>query len=350
MRLARLFKNLPVRAPSRRIAGNGPTSRLAPSVPDPQTRCLTLLGTTGLLPEWRDRREVCWPPGDPASQRSRYDPVPDDHQLVRQLGGGLGSASPCKSGLLVDQEPDTFNVFHVADAVGSACIPAQADFVARHGVRSVLGFGGLLPGHDLFAVILFSRVPISRSTAELFRPLALCVKLALLPFVSGPAFQSATEPKKESAVAVVPEADALASRVAVLEQLLDVVEPTIMDQSSQLELALAEAQNLLESAADAILIADGDGRIVRLNQEAERMFGYTREALVGQPVELLIPEPVRARHVLLRRAYVAQPPPRRRADEPGDPCPAPERRHNPHRADPQPRRDGTTSAPDRDPP
>ncbi len=152
-------------------------------------------------------------------------------------------------------------------------------------------------------------MPIPRSTAELFRPLALCVKLALLPFVSGPAFQQAAPNEDVFAGPVVAEAEALASRVAVLEQLLDVVEPTIMDQSSQLELALAESQNLLESAADAILIADGDGRIVRLNQQAERMFGYTRKALVGQPVEMLIPEPKRARHMLLRKAYVAQPPP-----------------------------------------
>ncbi|MGE5296319.1 MAG: hypothetical protein ACM3VT_15965, partial [Solirubrobacterales bacterium] len=70
----------------------------------------------------------------------------------------------------------TFNVFHVPEAVGSPDIPEQAEFVIPHGVRSVLGFGGMLPGRDLFAVILFSQVPIPRSTAELFRPLALCVK------------------------------------------------------------------------------------------------------------------------------------------------------------------------------
>ena len=43
------------------------------------------------------------------------------------------------------------------------------------------------------------------------------------------------------------------------------------------------------------MIADGDGRIVRLNRQAERMFGHPRDALLGQPVEVLIPEPLRSR-------------------------------------------------------
>jgi len=53
------------------------------------------------------------------------------------------------------------------------------------GIRSVIGFGGMLPSGNLFAVILFTKVPIPRETADLFRPLALSVKLAILPFDSG---------------------------------------------------------------------------------------------------------------------------------------------------------------------
>ena len=111
-------------------------------------------------------------------------------QLLRQLGVEAGSVLQDRDRCLVDWDQQTFNVFHVAEAIGSPYIPAQAEFVIPYSVRSVLGFGGVLPGHDLFAVILFSRVPIPRSTAELFRPLALCVKIALLPFVNGPAFTS----------------------------------------------------------------------------------------------------------------------------------------------------------------
>jgi PAS domain S-box-containing protein len=284
--------------------------QMAPAAPGPETRCLTLLGTTGLLPEWQTPAR---------SQGHRVIPLPSVDvlarfpmiiQLVRQLGLEAGSMLHQSPTLLVDWEQRTFNVFHVPEAVGSPHIPAQADFVVPYGVRSVLGFGGMLPGGDLFAVILFSRVPIPRNTAELFRPLALCVKVALLPFVNGPIF-AADAARPAPATPTVGQAEAHASRIMALEQLLEVAEPTILEQSTQLEQALAEARNLLESAADAIVIAGGDGRIVRLNRQAERMFGYAREDLLGRPVELLIPEPLRGRHELLRREYVERPPPRK---------------------------------------
>jgi hypothetical protein len=46
------------------------------------------------------------------------------------------------------------------------------------GVKSVLGFGGMLPSRDLFAVILFSKIHIPRAIAELFKTLGLIIKLA----------------------------------------------------------------------------------------------------------------------------------------------------------------------------
>ena len=54
---------------------------------------------------------------------------------------------------------------------------------------------------------------------------------------------------------------------------------------------------LLEAAPDAIVIADSDGRIVMVNRQTEVWFGYQREELLGQPVELLVPERFRSEHV-----------------------------------------------------
>jgi PAS domain S-box-containing protein len=64
---------------------------------------------------------------------------------------------------------------------------------------------------------------------------------------------------------------------------------------------------LLEAASDAMVIADGQGRIALVNAQAERLFGYARDELVGQPVELLMPARFRAAHPAHRERYAAEP-------------------------------------------
>jgi protein-histidine pros-kinase len=49
-------------------------------------------------------------------------------------------------------------------------------------------------------------------------------------------------------------------------------------------------RRLLDSAPDAMVIAGNDGRIVLVNTQTEKLFGYKREELLGQPVEVLVPE------------------------------------------------------------
>jgi protein-histidine pros-kinase len=69
----------------------------------------------------------------------------------------------------------------------------------------------------------------------------------------------------------------------------------------------AKFRALLESAPDAMVIVDGAGAIVLINTQTERLFGYTREELVGQPVEVLVPSRYRANHPKHRTAYFADP-------------------------------------------
>lgn len=64
---------------------------------------------------------------------------------------------------------------------------------------------------------------------------------------------------------------------------------------------------LLEYAPDATVIVDGDGIIRLVNSQTERLFGYYREELIGQPVETLIPERHRTKHVGERMAYASDP-------------------------------------------
>jgi PAS domain S-box-containing protein len=69
----------------------------------------------------------------------------------------------------------------------------------------------------------------------------------------------------------------------------------------------ARFRALLESAPDAIVIADGEGRIAFVNVQTEKLFGYSRAELLGFPVEKLIPERFRSGHPALRAGYSAEP-------------------------------------------
>jgi PAS domain S-box-containing protein len=63
-----------------------------------------------------------------------------------------------------------------------------------------------------------------------------------------------------------------------------------------------EVEGLLESAPDASCVIDESGTIVRVNAQLERMFGYPRSELLGQPIEILVPAELRERH----RGHVAR--------------------------------------------
>jgi PAS domain S-box-containing protein len=66
-------------------------------------------------------------------------------------------------------------------------------------------------------------------------------------------------------------------------------------------------RGLLESAPDPIVIVDQQGLIRIINRQAELSFGYSRDELLGQPVEVLLPERFRPTHVGHRQSYQSHP-------------------------------------------
>jgi PAS domain S-box-containing protein len=66
-------------------------------------------------------------------------------------------------------------------------------------------------------------------------------------------------------------------------------------------------RGLLEAAPDAMVIVSRDGRITLVNSQMERLFGYTRDELIGQPVEILVPDRYHGQHTKHRNGFFGQP-------------------------------------------
>lgn len=81
--------------------------------------------------------------------------------------------------------------------------------------------------------------------------------------------------------------------------------------SSPLPGKIGLAENLFEGlfrfSPDAVIVTDREGRILQANDQVERVFGYAREELIGQIIEILIPERFRSAHPAHRAKYTAEP-------------------------------------------
>ena len=167
------FETLPsnVRAFARR--------QLAGQEPHAAMKTLVLLATTGDEPAWNDRKRSRGHQAIPLASVEMIERAPMISALIKQFGLSAQEALRVGSEILPDREGRTYNVFHVPEAQGSPYIPAQAEFVEPHGIRSVVGFGGALRSGNLFAIILFSRRPVPAESAARFRSLAVDVKGAL---------------------------------------------------------------------------------------------------------------------------------------------------------------------------
>ena len=155
--------------------------------PTRELRCLTLLGTSGVEEPWNDRRLSSGHQAIPLPTAAVVERAPMVAQLIRALGLDIATAIAPSVEIIRDLAGKTYGVFHVREARESPYIPAQ-DFVARYGIRSVVGFGGVLPSGDLFAVILFARVAITPASADRFRTLALDLKSGLLRYGAAQVF------------------------------------------------------------------------------------------------------------------------------------------------------------------
>ncbi len=86
-----------------------------------------------------------------------------------------------------------------------------------------------------------------------------------------------------------------------------------LDHWHQAEQEIAAERRLrlvVEAAPNAVVMINAAGEIVMVNAQAEQVFGYSRAELLGQPMEMLVPQRFRGNHPDLRRAFFADPSPR----------------------------------------
>ena len=81
------------------------------------------------------------------------------------------------------------------------------------------------------------------------------------------------------------------------------------DMAIALALQQSEARlrQVVESAPNAMVMIDGSGKIVMVNMQTERLFGYARSEILGRPIEMLVPARFRAAHPELRSSFFAGP-------------------------------------------
>ncbi len=167
---------------------------------------------------------------------------------------------------------------------------------------SGLGPGLLSTLLGTLAADYFLLAPIHRLTFDVSRVVQLSA------FVGIAALISSLNDARRRAIAALAVAhakleDRVTERTAELARTNDALRAEI-ERRTRSE---RNFRGLIDAAPDAILVIDCEGRIVKVNEEAERMFGYARDALLGRDVDLIIPDRFKPAHHAKRARYADSP-------------------------------------------
>ncbi|MBF0500710.1 MAG: response regulator [Candidatus Riflebacteria bacterium] len=246
-------------------------SRLENESVSPDMKCLVLLATAGEEYEWNSKGKSTGHMVIPLPNEEVIRKVPMIHNLISEMGLSISSVIRPDPGLIMCMEQKQYGVFFVPEARGCSHIPAQNEFVIPYGIRSVLGFGGQFPSGDIYVVIMFLKIPLSVETADLFKPLALDVKVALLPHADAvfgnmdATTNRASQKRKE----------ALRSEIGALKELLETREKSVIEQSDRLYKEISTRKRVEKDLLQAKEEADEANRVVNeyitdMNSESDK--------------------------------------------------------------------------------
>ncbi|KAF4515884.1 hypothetical protein B566_EDAN000119 [Ephemera danica] len=293
--LVRLFKTHPYDRLSPELQALA-DARLEGAQAPPGMKCLTLLASTGSVAGWNHPAQSSRFRTIPLNGPDALAKLPMFSQLFTQFHLDLPFLTQAGSSLLIDLYATTFNAFYVPQALGSPYVPGQAEFVVPFGIQSVFGFGGMLSTGELFAVILFAKVPVTKDTADLCKAFALSAKLALAPFEHNRLIlpQAVTASPGDQALATNQLAS-LQDRVATLEAILAVQEHAVEVQSDRLATTLANEvrhgqelqqqsvrfETLSTTSPVGIFETDADGRCLYTNDAWRTISGLSLTESLG---------------------------------------------------------------------
>ncbi len=245
-------------------------------LPD-DTTCLTLLGTAGTEPAWNDRTRSRGHRVVPLPDTAAVDELPMVAALLGQLGIDAEALTRASSDVVLPSDAEDYRIFHVPQAQDSPLIPAQ-DFVHEHGIASAVGFGGALPTGEVYAVVLFSTVPVGLLTAQLLGTVALSTSLACMDMLDLPLL-TGQAPAERPAGRSLSDTDRSAEKERLVRALLTVHEDVAASEADKAEIALGQAQYEARRAAALAAFA--------LRMNSARTIGEVTEAIFSEALPVL---------------------------------------------------------------
>ncbi len=225
----------------------------------PDIKCLTLLGSAGSKEKWNSRFTSSKHKAIPLTSETFTENFPMISALISQFGMEIGDILKPSLDTMMLHEVKEYNIFHIEDVRGNLLVPSQKNFVIPENITSIVGFGGMLPSGRFFTVIIFSKAPIPKRIANMFRPLALSLRSALLHYEhrlfngKDNANNSYPLPSEESA---------LRNEVNNLKEVLLTTEEIVLKQSCELELRVQERTKQLLEAKQKIEDENAERKLV----------------------------------------------------------------------------------------